>query len=827
MGRARLAGSHITVAKGKKNKSEAQSSGRQTTDSRAAGTNRGGRWQPAYARAKSEKEDPIDWKLAISSGLCVLLIAFTTQIFSINDGLVLNDRSNLSYIFNPAKIGEAAEKSLDQMFSRPLMQPWTKHSLISDRTDYKGEVKWFHGANILFHCAAAGYLFVFVFRLVRSLVWQKRTTLSPYYTALAAATVFATHPFTTATVSHLSARGALLGTTNFLLSLNLLLVGLLSKNQIVGSIGFGLALYTGCMAIWSAPEMVSLPAVALLVTLLVKNPLSEWKKSFQEKPFLLGITSVLAIGVPFLALRGFEPVVATNVGLPTLDTISYVASQIKALPLYYLRCFAFPLGLSIDPPMAIASGFSDPLVWVSLVLIAGLIYLAFRSKSILVALGVVLMAAGFIPHAVFIQPDAVSDWVAYLPLTGVALLIGEFIGKRAAKNTKNAMFLLIALLVLYCDLTIFRDWQWGSNLTLWKSALEVRPKSALANAMLAVELAKRQDLSEAEKLADKAVSLDPNMALARLAKATVLLQMQKYKEAETQLLGATNLAESQKLPEKVKKDILFGLVEAYLFQGRFDLAQPLRGKLVGGGADTQDARAYRLAGLAAFKGGQYKVAWEGLAEAANMDSDMATCWEPMALIALEVGRADLAFTAASNYKEQLDSDHARLLLARAALASGKTQMGIDLLEQLLRKNPNNGRAALVLSKHYKSAGKEDLAKRYREQAVKAMPDVELKYSLPEFLRLIPGVAPEPQSGSPAAPVTPQPPATPATPSAPPTPPPPSPTSPAATTPASPPSTPGTAPAAPPASSSSPTSGTTSQPSSPGTTSDAPKPQDSK
>lgn len=731
------------VAKGKKKDTNLPSN-RKVEEQGSAPKSRGGRWQPSYARTKVDKPDPVDWKFFSASGLAVLLIAFSTHIFTINDGLVLNDRANLDYIFNQGKIVSTAENSVSNMFSRPLMQPWTKHSFISDRTDYKGETKWYHGINILFHCAATAYLFMFVFRLFKNFVWQKRTTISPYYAALASAAIFATHPFATQAVANLSARGALLGTTNFLLCLNFLLVGLLTKNQIIGALGYGLALYAGAMAIWSAPEMVSLPAVALMVALLAKNPIADWKKSFQETPLALGVMSVLAVATPFLAIRGFDPVTTLNIGMPILEKASYVASQIKAIPLYYLRCFALPFGLSIDPPMAVASGFTDPVVWVGAALIAACGYAAIRSKSIAAGLAWLFLLAGFVPHAIYIQPDTVADWVAYLPLAGVAILMGSFIANRASKNSRNATILLVSLLVLFADLSILRDWQWSSNLNLWTSALEVRPKSALAHAMLAIEYAKRQEMEKADKLSAKAIQLSPGLCLAHYSRGRVLLDMQKYSEAEEQLKLAENLAESQKLSEKLKKDIQFGLVEAYLFQNRFELAQPLLLKLITKNpADGPDARAYRLAGLAAYKSGQFKPAWEKLAEAANMDSEMATCFAPMTEIALLVGRGDLAYTVASSYQEKLDSDAARLLLARAAIINNKAPMGVKLLVDMLAKNPKNAAAALVLAKYHKTAGHEAEATKWREEAIKAVPDIETKLSLPEFGRPIPGVTPEP------------------------------------------------------------------------------------
>ena len=125
----------------------------------------------------------------------------------------------------------------------------------------------------------------------------------------------------------------------------------------------------------------------------------------------------------------------------------------------------------------------------------------------------------------------------------------------------------------------------------------------------------------------------------------------------------------------------------------------------------------------------------------KIDEDMAQVWETMALCALEAGSAEAAYMAASNYKEKLDSDAARLLLARCAIASGKSKIGEDLLQELLRKNPKDSKATYILSKFYKFTGKGAEAGKLKEKALKLAPDLESKFSLPEYDHPLPQMLP--------------------------------------------------------------------------------------
>lgn len=739
----------------KKKKSTAAQSEPETGSPAPAPKGAASRWQPAYARAQADdKPEPINWKTLATMGTAVLLLAFSTHIFTINVGMVLTDRSNLDYIFNPQKMQLIAIKDFDDLLHHPLMQPWTKTSFINDRTDYGQKVSWFHSANVVFHAAAAGYLFAFVFQLVRELKIQKRVTMSPYHAALGAGALFATHPFTSETVAYLSARAALLGTTNFFLSLDFLLLGMLTKNPWIAAGAYGLAAWSGCMSVWSCPEMVSLPAVAFFTALLVRGPLNQWKQSFTENKILLPILLLLAIAAPFAGLTGFEPATAINPGVPVLSTTAYLASQVKAIPLYYMRCFIAPLGLSIDPPMAVASTFTEPYVLAGIAIIAACSYAAWRWRSTTTGAGVLLLLAGFVPHAIFIQPDTVADWAAYLPLGGVAIIAGALFARRLETNAKGATAFFVTLVLSLAGLSVYRDSQWTSNLSLWSSALQVRPKSAVAHAMLAIEQTKRKRLEEADKLSSEAISLSPDLCIARVARATVMLATDRYNAAEEQLIAARNLAQTQKLPGHIMQDIKYGLVEAYLMQGQVQKAQGLLSELITADVMQRDGRAFRIAGLAAFKGRQYDMAIQRLVDAIKADPQLAQCWEMIALCALELGSGENAYTAATNYKEQLDSEAARLLLARAALASDKVEEGEALLLDLLKQNPKDAQAAYVLSRHYKRLGKQAEADKYKETATKLVPDIETKTSLPEMNR--PLAKPPEKTSSPPAPEAPPP-----------------------------------------------------------------------
>jgi tetratricopeptide (TPR) repeat protein len=684
-------------------------------------------------RAKEAPGPKLSWKFSIIAGVSCMLVGLCTHIFGINSGFVLNDRFNLVYLICRSFLEQISKSVLvDMLGANPLSQPWLKASFIGDFGEYGLNLNWYHVSEVFWHAFISGLVFFYILTMGRYLRHQNRLELNPHHLALVASLLFACHPLTCETVSYLSTRSVILGTVNYFLSLDTFLLAALIKHPIARVLMFMLSLYTGAMSVWSNPECMTLPAMALLSLLIIKGPLSKWDQSVKEHPFLCSTSFALAAGLPFFYFRGIEFTKAIYLFVPTLSTPAYLASQAKAFVFYYLRSAFFPLGLSIDPPLAIANGPLDYFAIAAIVIIAALLYLIVKTKQPILWLATTIVIIGIFPHIIYVQPDVVADWVAYLPLVGLMIFPAYAICKLSEVNFFRAAVITVTLAVTFMGLSIYRDAQWSSSYALWQSALVTRPKSALAHANLAIELLKREELDEADKHAQLAVSYAPELVIARIAQAKVLEARSKYTEAFTIFGSALKLAEKQKLAQVARYECLFGQLECLIGQNKDRAANELLMKLAPELQGREEPRLLYLVGMSAFNGKNYEKALIYLDKAVGNDPSLIESYRPMAESALAMGNFAPAYTAASMNLNLVGGYSSKLLFARSALMADRRDEAEDILKQILSQNPKDARALYLLARLYKHVGKAEEYKKFNEEAVKIDRDIAIKYALPEL-----------------------------------------------------------------------------------------------
>lgn len=701
-----------------------------STQAPKATTERDSSFGTSRRRNKKDTAGPkADWKFSSIAMVSVVFIALVNHIFSINGGMVLYDRFNLRYMLNPM-LAEAAAKRImaDMLGGAPMTQPWLKSSFISDHAEYGLQMSWYHVVNAFWHAVTTGFVFLFVLTVARHLHHQGRLRITPHYLAAVSALIFACHPLTSETVAYLSARSSLLGTNNFFLCLDFFLVAILTKQPIAKFCFVVLTLWAGAMSIGSNPECMALPAVAFLTLLIIKGPLKDWQESMKDAPFLSGGAAFCALAVPFLPLLGLERTTAINLFTPTLATIPYVATQFKSLIFYHLRCLLLPIGLSIDPPFAIAQTASDPLAIGGLVLFIGLaIFLASKTRQAIFGVAALLFIAGFLPHFCIVQADAVADWVAYLPLTGVAIVAAYALCAFAEKNLQAAAITLLVGSMTLSALTIHRDWQWSSTLTLWQSAISLNPDSSLAHASVAIEYLKRQDVAAAASEAELAYKLDSKNVLANLAKGKVLIAQGKLPEAGKLIDDAIEFAKQQKLPKAVQADCNLVKLEYFVVDKKETEANELIRKIAEQLAG--DAKIFYVVGLAAFQQDNYSQALQTFDKAMGMDPSLTECLPYMVRSAIKVGMYPQAMLAGKMYVEAMDCDDSRLMMAEAAILNKDETEATTQLQTLLDRSPKNAKALYMMSRMYKYFSKLDQAKKYEERAKHEDASIEKNFPL--------------------------------------------------------------------------------------------------
>uniref|UniRef100_A0A8C6M9W3 dolichyl-phosphate-mannose--protein mannosyltransferase n=1 Tax=Nothobranchius furzeri TaxID=105023 RepID=A0A8C6M9W3_NOTFU len=168
-------------------------------------------------------------------------------------------------------------------------------------------------------------------------------------------------------------------------------------------------------------------------------------------------------------------------------------------------------------------------------------------------LGLVLLLVPFLPacNIFFRVGFVVAERVLYLSSAGYCLLLAFSLGHCCCHWTKQRKLLCVLVLALLCVYVVrcaLRSHQWRSEQSLFFSALSVCPLNAKVKAQLPSVLLhpnyvhamnnlgnilkEKNELTEAEQLLSKAVSIQPDFAAAWMNLGIVQNSLGKFEEAE-------------------------------------------------------------------------------------------------------------------------------------------------------------------------------------------------------------------------------------------------------------------------------------------------------
>ena len=462
-------------------------------------------------------------KLAIHAGILCLII-FIAYGASVTGGFVFNDH----YIDNFLSIKLSEESFWSNLIvraiSQPLSQPWIIASFIYDLQNFIFDASWYHIVNIILHFLSCFYLYLFVYTLARYF-WQDDGENEPVHeVALLSAALLACHPLTSEAVAHIVGRQATLSTCNFFLTLNFFLWAFLTTNIRVMLRNYLLTFFFLLQAVFCGIQALVIPAVMLLLAVLLKPvniSFSNWAKHKWGEFFVVLFLLVL---MPMLTVPGFSADFSNGFVLPLQTWQIYVASQFHSIPAYYLRCFLFPVGLSIFPPFSIASSFSDPLAILGAVILGLAVYGVYKfRKQPMVALGLAISVLTYLAPIFFVQNEIAADWRFYLPIAGLSLFIASILKPwlfdwQSNIKIKVCTFILLGLFI---TLSIFRSLDFRSDITLFKAAIRTNQTDAWAKGMLALALVKAHKFDQGIDLANNAIVIDKDCqpAYSALGKA--------------------------------------------------------------------------------------------------------------------------------------------------------------------------------------------------------------------------------------------------------------------------------------------------------------------
>lgn len=385
------------------------------------------------------------------------------------------------------------------------------------------EVWGYHAFNLLIHGMAGLTLFGIL-----------RRTLGRPGLAFSAALLWSVHPLQTQSVTYIAQRAESMMGLFYLFTLYAALRADGGRNA----------------RLWKTLAVVSCALGAGTKAIIVTAPLAVmlYDRSFlfasfkqawgARRAFYIGLLATWTFLIPaaWIAIRAPAQTVGFDLG--DLTPLRYAATQPEVL-LHYLRLAVFPSPLVFDyawqPVAAWTQAFAPTLALG--VLLAGSLWLwrrkphwGFWAVWFFLALA---PTSSFIPVA-----DLAAEHRMYLPLAGVVTLLtlaGAYLLRRLLLpeplRRKLATAAVVLLAATLCGLTIRRNEDYRSEISLWSDTLAKRPENPRAHLQVGKSLALQGQAQQAIAHLERALQLKPDFLAAHNNLGNVLAEQGRWQEA--------------------------------------------------------------------------------------------------------------------------------------------------------------------------------------------------------------------------------------------------------------------------------------------------------
>src|SRR3989344_4673378 len=403
-----------------------------------------------------------------------------------------------------------------------LYRPVTTMSYTLQYALFGLDPRGYHATNVLLHAFVSGLLFLFAFRMFRSVSG-----------ALATSLLFAVHSVHTEAVAWVSGQSELLAAFFALLSILSFLRFRETKGGI-SSFFLVLSALLYFLAIGSKEIAAPLPLLLPLIQRLVLSS-STKKSSFMKQYLPYGVFALalaLSLILRFVALDGLS--------VPLLQVrtagLSFLERMLLMLPVlvHYLRLMVFPVGLRLEYDwttfpfwMSLGAGFflfgiGALTTWCWRKGRAGSTSLpAGKAGSPQARTPLQTMGFGIFWFFLFLLPVAniipigelVAERFLYLPSIGFCLLVGALVQKYVPRVRAQHAVPLLLILMFFSFLPIRRNAVWSNPETLWWSTLTFSPNAPHALQNLTAILLAKGELKESGQLLERGFAQFPESPL--------------------------------------------------------------------------------------------------------------------------------------------------------------------------------------------------------------------------------------------------------------------------------------------------------------------------
>jgi len=582
----------------------------------------------------------------------------------------------------------------------------------------------YHAVNLAIHIAAGLVLFGIVRRTLLQPSLRQRFGMAALPLALVIAVIWVVHPLQTESVTYVVQRAESMMGLFYLLTLYCVIRGAESDSP---KLWYILSVASCLLGMASKEVMVSAPLIVLLYdrAFIAGSFREAWRR--RRSLYLgLGATWICLTYLVVSAERfGTTSAIAKFKGI---SWWAYLLTEPRVI-LHYLRLCVWPQPLCLD-----YLGWPVPGAWTSvlastavMVALLGATVWAWRTNSIRSGLG---PAWGFLGAWIFLilgptssvipMDSPVYEHRMYLPLAAVAaaVVLGAFeMGKRLLSKEQGVVLGCVAggaVVVLFTSMTIQRNRDYRSALTIWQDTMEKRPDNARAYNNLGLALVQLGKVQEAIGQYEQALRIKPDYAEAHNNLGVILTRQGRLPEAISQLEQALGLA-----PDLA--DTHYNLGIALVQQGKLQEAighyeQALR-------INPDYADAHNNLGAALMGQGKPAEAIGQYEQALRIKPDFADAHYNLGIA---LGRQGKLLEAISHWEQALriNPDHAEAHnnLGAALMGQGKLPEAIDQCEQALRIKPDFAEAHNNLGAALMGQGNLPEAISQYEQALRIMPD---------------------------------------------------------------------------------------------------------
>ncbi len=418
------------------------------------------------------------------------------DIFIVRDNAFLSDFSNVKELLNNENYFKG---SRERSYWPVITFSYFVNYFIS-----KSEAWGYHLGNLFFHIIATILVY-----LIMKLTFRERLT------ALLAGLFFAVHPVHTESVTWICGRTDLVSGVFFFLAFFLYIRQVNSKPA--GRVYYVLSILSFLAALFSKEMAITLPLVLILYDYCFVSGKAVLKPQSIRRYAGYFITALVFLVVRF-AFFSVGPIAR---GYPEGGVVSILMTFCKVL-LVYIRLLFVPVNLCADYNILVSTSILDKGILTSIIavlaVIAGSIILAGRSRK--AAFGVFYFfltlapVSNIVPFGIII-----SERYLYIPSLGFCMIMAMLVtrvyrlipGKGSAAG-KAVVAGAAVVLLLFSVITVNRNADWKTGITLWASVARRFPDNPRAYNNLGNAYVKEERYEEAIEQFNKAKAIRPNDA---------------------------------------------------------------------------------------------------------------------------------------------------------------------------------------------------------------------------------------------------------------------------------------------------------------------------